>query len=46
MNLLPILCIAVLIAIAYATSENKKKVDWKLVVAGILIQMFFAYLIL
>ena len=46
MRFLPIACIAVLIAIAFAFSENKKKVDWKLVTAGVVIQVIFAFLIL
>ena len=46
MNFLPILCIAVLIGIAFAFSEKKNKVDWKLVAAGIVIQVIFAFLIL
>lgn len=45
-RILPIFCIAVLIGIAFACSENKKKVDWKLVGAGVLIQVAFAFLIL
>lgn len=44
--LLPVCCIAVLIGIAFAFSENKKAVDWKLVAAGIIMQLIFAYLIL
>ena len=44
--LLPVCCIAVLIAIAFACSENKKAVDWKLVAAGIVMQLIFAFLIL
>ena len=44
--LLPVCCIAVLIGIAFAFSENKKKVDWKLVAAGIVMQLIFAFLIL
>ncbi len=45
-KVLPIFCIAVLIGIAFAFSENKKKVDWKLVAAGCIMQFFFAFLIL
>ena len=45
-KILPVFCIAVLIGIAYAFSENKKKVDWKLVAAGIVMQLLFAFLIL
>ena len=45
-RILPVFCIAVLIGIAYAFSENKKKVDWKLVAAGIVMQLLFAFLIL
>ncbi|MBR4571133.1 MAG: NupC/NupG family nucleoside CNT transporter, partial [Candidatus Riflebacteria bacterium] len=45
-RILPIFCIAVLIGIAFAFSENKKKVDWKLVGAGVVIQVIFAFLIL
>ena len=44
--ILPVCCIAVLIGIAFAFSENKKKVDWKLVAAGIVMQLIFAFLIL
>ena len=44
--LLPVCCIAVLIGIAYIFSENKAKVDWKLVAAGIVMQLIFAFLIL
>ena len=44
--LLPVCCIAVLIGIAFTFSENKKKVDWKLVAAGIVMQLIFAFLIL
>ena len=46
MNLLPIGCIAVLIAIAFAASEKREKIDWKLVAAGIVIQVIFAFIIL
>ena len=44
--ILPVCCIAVLIGIAFACSENKKKVDWKLVACGIVMQLIFAFLIL
>ena len=46
MDYLPILCIAVLIGIAFGFSENKKKVDWKLVAMGIVMQLVFAFIIL
>ncbi len=45
-KILPIFCIAVLIGIAFAFSENKKKVDWKLVAIGCVMQLCFAFLIL
>lgn len=46
MSFLPVVCIAVLILIAFSFSENKKKVDWRLVAAGVVIQIIFAFLIL
>ncbi|MCS7028007.1 MAG: NupC/NupG family nucleoside CNT transporter [Bacteroidia bacterium] len=41
-----ILGIAILLAIAYAFSYHKKKISWKLVVTGILLQVVFAVLVL
>jgi len=38
--------IAVLIGIAFLLSTNKKKVDWRLVISGLLLQVVFGFLIL
>ena len=38
--------LAVLISIAFGLSSNKKKVDWKLVISGIGLQLFFAILVI
>ena len=45
-RILPVFFFFFLIGIAFAFSENKKKVDWKLVGAGVVIQVIFAFLIL
>jgi CNT family concentrative nucleoside transporter len=41
-----ILGIVVLLAICYALSKNRKQIDWKLVGAGMLLQIVFALLVL
>jgi len=38
--------LAVLISIAFGLSSNRKKVDWKLVISGIGLQLFFAILVI
>ncbi len=38
--------LAVLLSIAFAFSSNRKEVDWKLVVSGIGLQLFFAILVI
>lgn len=41
-----ILGLSVLIAIAFAFSDNRKAVDWKLVTAGIALQLLFACIVI
>ena len=41
-----ILGLTVLISIAFAFSDNRKAVDWKLVASGIALQLFFAVLVI
>jgi len=41
-----ILGLAVLLSIAFGFSSNRKEVDWKLVVSGIGLQLFFAVLVI
>lgn len=41
-----ILGLAFLIGIAFVFSNNKKKIDWKIVVTGILMQIVFAFFVL
>ena len=38
--------VAVLISIAFSLSSNRKEVDWKLVISGIGLQLFFAILVI
>ena len=38
--------LAVLISIAFSLSSNRKRVDWKLVISGIALQLFFAILVI
>ena len=38
--------LGVMILIAYAMSENRKRVDWRLVAMGMLLQAVFAVLVL
>ena len=38
--------LAVLISIAFSLSSNRKEVDWKLVISGIGLQLFFAVLVI
>ena len=38
--------LAVLISIAFSLSSNRKEVDWKLVISGIGLQLFFAILVI
>ncbi|MCY6371034.1 NupC/NupG family nucleoside CNT transporter [Clostridium ganghwense] len=45
-KLIGILGLFVLVFIAYLLSDNKKKIDWKLVITGIVLQLVFALLIL
>ncbi len=41
-----VLGLTVLISIAFAFSDNRKAVDWKLVASGIALQLFFAVLVI
>ncbi|NCG30161.1 MAG: Na+ dependent nucleoside transporter, partial [Bacteroidetes bacterium] len=41
-----LLGLAVLVALAYLASQNRKKIDWTLVGKGILLQIVFAFLVL
>lgn len=41
-----ILGLAILLSIAFLFSNNKKKVDWKLVATGVLMQIVFAFFVL
>lgn len=45
-KLIGIVGLVVLVLIAYLLSDNKKKIDWKLVATGIIMQIVFALLIL
>ena len=38
--------LAVLISIAFSLSSNRKRVDWKLVISGLALQLFFAILVI
>ena len=40
-----ILGLIVVTALAYFFSSDKKKIDWKLVIVGILLQFVFAFLV-
>jgi len=41
-----VLGLAILIGIAFLFSNNKKKVDWKLVSTGVVMQVIFAFFVL
>lgn len=41
-----VLGIMAILGVAYLLSENKKKINWRLVITGIGLQIFFAFLIL
>ncbi|WP_027632254.1 NupC/NupG family nucleoside CNT transporter [Clostridium hydrogeniformans] len=45
-KLVGVLGLVLLFGIAYLLSENKKKIDWRLVITGVIIQFSFAILIL
>ncbi|MCR1951061.1 NupC/NupG family nucleoside CNT transporter [Clostridium sp. DSM 100503] len=45
-RLVGIIGVVVIIGIAFLLSENKKKINWKLVITGLILQIVFAILIL
>ncbi len=45
-KLISFIGIIVMILIAYLLSEDKKNVDWRLVITGVIIQIIFGFLFL
>ncbi|SFA93666.1 NupC/NupG family nucleoside CNT transporter [Clostridium frigidicarnis] len=45
-KLIGVLGIVIFIGVAYLLSENKKRINWKLVISGIVLQIIFALLVL